>query len=49
MFTNTAGMGVNFHNEHHIVHYKLKKLDTFVKQMGRAGRDGHLSDELIMY
>lgn len=48
--TNAAGMGVNFHNVHHVVHYKLpRKLDTFVQQMGRAGRDGHLSDELIMY
>lgn len=48
--TNAAGMGVNFHNVHHVVHYKLpRKFDTFVQQMGRAGRDGHLSDELIMY
>ena len=24
-------------------------MDTFVQQMGRAGRDGQISDELIMY
>ncbi|XP_061193817.1 ATP-dependent DNA helicase RecQ-like [Saccostrea echinata] len=48
--TNAAGMGVNFYNAYHIVHYKLpRKLDTFVQQMGRAGRDGKLSDELILY
>ncbi|XP_056016425.1 ATP-dependent DNA helicase RecQ-like [Ostrea edulis] len=48
--TNAAGMGVNFHNVHHVIHYKLpRKLDTFVQQMGRVGRDGQFSDELILY
>lgn len=40
--TNVAGMDVNFHNVHHVFHYKLpRQLYTFVQQMGRAGRDGH--------
>ncbi|XP_062605474.1 ATP-dependent DNA helicase RecQ-like [Saccostrea cucullata] len=48
--TDAAGMGVNFYNAYHIIHYKLpRKIDTFVQQMGRAGRDGKLSDELILY
>jgi superfamily II DNA helicase RecQ len=48
--TNAAGMGVNFYNVHHVIHYKLpRKLDTFVQQMGRVGRDGKFSDELIFY
>jgi len=48
--TNAAGMGVNFHNVHNIVHYNIpRQMDTFVQQMGRGGRDGHISDELILF
>ena len=48
--TNAAGMGVNFVDVHNIIHYNLpRQMDTFVQQMGRAGRDGQISDELIMY
>jgi ATP-dependent DNA helicase RecQ len=48
--TNSAGMGVNFHNLHNIVHYGLpREMDTLVQQMGRAGRDGEFSHELILY
>lgn len=39
--TNAAGMGVNFHGVNSIIHFNLpRQMDTFVQQMGRAGRDG---------
>ena len=48
--TNSAGMGVNFHGLHNIIHYGLpREMDTFVQQMGRCGRDGEFSNELILY
>ena len=48
--TNAAGMGVNLKNVHNVVHYGLpRELDTFIQQMGRAGRDGHFSNELVIY
>lgn len=50
MCTNAAGMGVNFVGVYNIVHYGLpREMDTFVQQMGRAGRDGVYSHELIIY
>lgn len=48
--TNAAGMGVNFQNVNNIVHYgPPRDLDNLVQQMGRAGRDGTQSNELIIY
>lgn len=48
--TNAAGMGVNFKGLHNVVHYgPPRDLDTLVQQMGRAGRDGEFSVELILY
>ncbi|XP_062573982.1 ATP-dependent DNA helicase RecQ-like [Saccostrea cucullata] len=48
--TSSAGMGVNFKNLHNIVHFTPPRdMDTLVQQMGRAGRDGKQSDELILY
>ncbi|VDI74705.1 Hypothetical predicted protein [Mytilus galloprovincialis] len=47
--TNAAGMGVNFFGVHNIIHFNLPRLiDTFVQQLGRAGRDGEFSNELIL-
>uniref|UniRef100_K1RAP0 Werner syndrome ATP-dependent helicase n=1 Tax=Magallana gigas TaxID=29159 RepID=K1RAP0_MAGGI len=43
-------MGVNFQNVNNIVHYgPPRDLDNLVQQMGRAGRDGTQSNELIIY
>lgn len=48
--TNAAGMGVNFHGGNNIIHFNLpRQMDTFVQQMGRAGRDGGQSHNLILY
>jgi ATP-dependent DNA helicase RecQ len=47
---NSAGMRVNFYGLHYIIHYGLpREMDTFVQQMGRCGRDGQFSHELILY
>lgn len=47
---NAAGMGVNFQNVNNIVQYgPPRDLDNLVQQMGRAGRDGTQSNELIIY
>lgn len=35
---------------HNVIHYGLpREIDTLVQQMGRAGRDGEPSHELIIY
>lgn len=48
--TNAAGMGVNFYGLNNIIHYGLPRdMDTFVQQMGRGGRDGEQSDELVLF
>lgn len=48
--TNSAGMGVNYSFLRNVVHYGLPhEMDTFVQQMGRAGRTGELSNELILF
>jgi ATP-dependent DNA helicase RecQ len=48
--TNAAGMGVNFCNLHNIIHLgPPNDLDTLLQQMGRAGRDGKQSHELILF
>lgn len=48
--TNSAGMGVNFQELNHIIHYGIpRQMDTFVQQMGRAGRDGNFANELVLY
>lgn len=48
--TNAAGMGVNFKDINNVIHYgPPKELDTFIQQMGRAGRDNTFSQELLIY
>lgn len=48
--TNSAGMGVNFYGVHNVIHFGLpREMDTFVQQMGRCGRDGQFSHELLLY
>ena len=48
--TNAAGMGVNFKGVHNVVHFgPPQDMDTFVQQLGRAGRDGEQSQHIILY
>lgn len=43
-------MGVNYQGVHEIVHWgPPKDLDSFVQQLGRAGRDGMQSSEILIY
>lgn len=38
--TSAAGMGVNFSNLNQVINYRPPKdIDSFVQQIGRAGRD----------
>ena len=48
--TNALGMGVNFPNVRHIIHYgPPREMEELVQQIGRAGRDGRPAFALIMY
>ena len=48
--TNVARMGVNFKGLYSVVHCDPpRNFDTLVQKMGRAGRDGKFSMELILY
>lgn len=48
--TNSAGMGVNFKGVNNVINYgPAQDLDTFVQQLGRAGRDGEDSEHLLLY
>lgn len=48
--TSAAGMGVNYKSVNNIIHYgPPKDLDGFIQQLGRAGRDGTQSYELLIY
>uniref|UniRef100_A0A8W8NIF3 DNA 3'-5' helicase n=1 Tax=Magallana gigas TaxID=29159 RepID=A0A8W8NIF3_MAGGI len=48
--TSAAGMGVNYKSVKNIIHYgPPKDLDGFIQQLGRAGRDGTQSYELLIY
>lgn len=48
--TSSARIGVNFKDLQNIVHFSPPRdMDTFIQQMGRAGRDGKFSQELILY
>ncbi len=48
--TSIAGMGVNFLSVTYVIHYgPTYTADSFVQQMGRAGRDGAQSHHLLIY
>lgn len=48
--TNAAGMGANFAEVNDDISYRPPKdIDTFVQQIGRAGRDGSQSDYVINF
>ena len=48
--TASAGMGVNFVKTYNVIQYgPPREMDTFLQQFGRAGRDGCLSDSVILY
>nr|XP_002739720.2 PREDICTED: ATP-dependent DNA helicase Q-like SIM-like [Saccoglossus kowalevskii] len=48
--TNAAGMGVDFKGVSSVVNYgPPQELDTFIQQLGRAGRDGSQSLHILIY
>ncbi|XP_056001114.1 ATP-dependent DNA helicase RecQ-like [Ostrea edulis] len=48
--TSAAGMGVNYKGINNVVHYgPPKDMDSFVQQLGRAGRDGCQALHLLIY
>ena len=48
--TNAAGMGVNYVGVHRLINFgPPKDMNTFVQQIGRAGRDGLQSEAVLVY
>ena len=48
--TSAAGMGVNYKSVNQIVHWgPPKDMDSFVQQLGRAGREGDQGYQLLLY
>ena len=48
--TSPVGMGVNYKGLNNILHYgPPKDLDAFIQQLGRAGRDGTQSYQMLIY
>jgi ATP-dependent DNA helicase RecQ len=48
--TSAAGMGLNFSDVNYVIHYgPPHTIDSFIQQMGRAGRDGTQSYNLLLF
>ncbi|XP_074651137.1 bifunctional 3'-5' exonuclease/ATP-dependent helicase WRN-like [Tubulanus polymorphus] len=48
--TSAAGMGINFKCVNRVINFgPARDMDTLVQQMGRAGRDGSISEHLVIY
>ncbi|RYG73632.1 ATP-dependent DNA helicase RecQ [Lentibacillus lipolyticus] len=48
--TSAFGMGINKHNIRLIVHYHFPlQIESFIQEIGRAGRDGKSSVSLLLY
>ena len=48
--TNSAGMGVNFASIDNVINYgPPQDMDSFLQQMGRAGRDGQSGHHVLLW
>jgi ATP-dependent DNA helicase RecQ len=48
--TSAAGMGINFSVVNHVIHFGPSyNTDSFIQQMGRAGRDNTQSHHLLLW
>ncbi|MGJ7919948.1 RecQ family ATP-dependent DNA helicase [Neobacillus sp. LXY-4] len=48
--TSAFGMGVNKENIRYIIHYHLPmQMESYLQEIGRAGRDGHDSIAILLY
>ena len=47
---NALGMGVDIKGLHHVINYgPLPYLESYVQEMGRAGRDGAYSEAALIF